>query len=136
MNTDRSLCSKTRHSYRVDQLLVDHVLHRGGDRLGLDGVDLGPREAQQTVVSAVLEEARAELLGELDGLALDDHIRNGDGIRVDVARGRGTVAIADVPGAGRLLRGGRLGGIVDGVALGLPRGARELGAVERCQVFP
>ena len=104
-------------THRVDELLVDQVLHGRSHRARVHGVDGGPREAQQPVVAAVLEEARAELLRELDRLAGDGEVAQGDRLRVDVARRRGAVPIADVPRAARLLGRGRLGGVVDGVAL-------------------
>ena len=108
---------RRRGIYRVDELLVDKVLDRSSDRLGLDGVDRGPSKTEETIVAVVLEEARAELLRELDRLAGDREVPQGDRLRVDVARRRGAVPIADVPRAARLLGRGRLGGVVDGVAL-------------------
>ena len=117
----------TSRTHRVDQLLVDHVLNGSCHRPGRDGVDSRPGQTEETVVAAILEEAGAELLRELDCLARDRDVAHGDGLAVDVTRGGGAVAVADVPGAGRLLGGGRLGGVVDVVAL-VARRAGELGA--------
>ena len=93
----------------------------------MDGCYLRPCEAQEAVVPAVLEEARAQRLRELDGLAGDRHARHGDGVRVDVAGGARAVAVADVPGPARLLGRARVLRVVDRVAAVLAR-VRELGA--------
>lgn len=75
-------------THRINQLLSDHVLYRGGHRLRRDGVDLRPSETKQPVVPSVLEETRTELLGELNCLAWDSDIRHGDVVRVDIAGSR------------------------------------------------
>lgn len=77
----------------------DRFLRPVCDRTFKSLVDSGPGEAEQAVVATVLEEARAELLGELDGLVGDRDVPHRHGLGVDVARGRRAVAVADVPGA-------------------------------------
>ena len=120
---------RRRGIYRVDELLVDKVLDRSGNWLGLDGVDRGPSKTEETIVAVVLEEARAQLLSELDSLPGDSEVADSDGIGVDVARCRRAIAVTDVPGAGRFLGSGGLGGVVDVVTLGVPLDVGKLGAV-------
>ena len=115
--------------YRVDELLADKVLNRSSNWLGLDGVDRGPSKTEETIVAVVLEEARAQLLSELDSLSGDSEVANGDGIGVDVARCRRAIAVTDVPGSGRFLGSGGLGGVIDVVTLGVPLDVSKLGAV-------
>ena len=91
-----TLSSQT-STHGVDQLLVDHVLHGRSHRPGVDRVDRRPREAQETVVATVLEEAGAEFLRELDSLARNSDVADCDGLVVDVPGGGRAVAVADVP---------------------------------------
>ena len=119
----------TSRTDRVDQLLVDHVLNGSCHRPGRDGVDSRPGQTEETVVAAILEEAGAEPLRELNGLTGNGNVGDSDGIGVDVARCRRAIDVTDVPGTGRFLGSGGLGGVIDVVTLGVPLDVGKLGAV-------
>lgn len=73
--------------------------------MGRYGVDRGPGETEQTIVSSILQEAGTELLGKFNCLILNDNICNRDSVVVDISAGRGAIAIGDVPRSRSLLRG-------------------------------
>ena len=96
--------------------LRDHVLDGGFYRMGRNGIDAAPCEAEETVADA-LPELRREGFGELDGLGLNGQAADIDVVGTNGAGGRGPVAIGDLPrGAGRFLESTRLSRVEDGMA--------------------
>ena len=88
-----------------DIILRDHVLDRGLDRAGLDGVD-GTKGETKEPVAAILLELGGKRFGQLDGLVFDNNATNVNDIRSDGARGRGTISVGNLPG--------RPGGVLEG----------------------
>ena len=74
--------------------------------LGLDGIDRGEAKAEETVVTDVLLELGAHLLGELNGLVGERGLANGDGVGVDIAARARLVTVGDAPGVPLELVGG------------------------------
>ena len=80
-----------------DIVLGDHVLDRGCHRSRGNSVDAPKGEAEEAVTHPLLE-CRGKLLSELDGLILDHETADVEVIGTNVARGRGAVAVGDLPG--------------------------------------
>lgn len=81
-----------------------------------DGVDGGEGEAEQSI-ARTRNELVCGSLGQFDSLVLDVDATDVDGISADVARGRTTIAVGDLPSqAGRGLPSRGLGGVEDCVA--------------------
>lgn len=107
-----------------DVVLGDHVLDRGLDAAGLDGVDGAEGEAEKPV-ALVLLELGGELFGQLDGLVLDDDAADVDDVCSDGAGGGGTVSVGDLPGRARgVFERAGLFGVEDGMLGACPGGCR------------
>ena len=65
---------------------------------GLDGVDGGEGQAEEAVITGVLLELGANFFGKFDGLAGEGRGADSNGVGVNVAARRATVAVGNVPG--------------------------------------
>ena len=97
-------------------VLRDHVLDRGLDRLGSDGVDGTPSETEKAI-GRVLLELGGEVVGKLDGLVFYGNASDVHGVCADCARSGRAVTVGDVPLAATCrLESGGLARVEDGVA--------------------
>ena len=110
-----------------DVVLGNHVLDRGLDAGGGDGVDFAEGEAEEPVARVLLE-LGGEGFGQLDGLILDDDAADVDDVCSDGARGRRTVSVGDLPGRARgVFERAGLAGVEDGMSGAFCGGCRQLG---------
>lgn len=110
-----------------DVVLGDHVLDRGLDRIGCDGVDGTEGEAEEPVAAVLLELGRKGF-GQLDGLVFDNDATNVNDVRSDRARGRGSISVGNLPGRpGGIFERAGLGGVEDGMLGAFYGGCRQLG---------
>lgn len=77
----------SRNPHHCNQSLVYHVLHRGRHRMRLYRIKGRPREPEQTVISAILQEGGAQMTRDFNGLIGDCDTRDGHVVGEDVARG-------------------------------------------------
>lgn len=118
-----------------DVILGDHVLDRGLDAAGGDGVDFAEGEAEEPVARVLLE-LGGEGFGQLDCLVLDDDAADVDDVCADRAGGGGTVSIGDLPGrARRVFERAGLVGVEDGMFAAFCGGCRQFGGpkLDVCQ---
>ena len=99
------------------------IVEKGELLGGLDSVDGGEGQAEEAVVTGVLLELGADFFGEFDGLAGEGGGADSYGVGVDIAAGRATVAIGNVPGrAAEDFGGVGLGWVVDIMAINFVTG--------------
>ncbi len=85
--------SKHRLSKRAQGVVEKGLLLRGRDC-----VDAAERQAEQAVIVGVRSELARHLLGCLDGLGTNCEAANSDDVGVNIAAGRATVAVRNLPG--------------------------------------
>ena len=87
----------------------------GGLLFWLDRVDAAESKSEETVIVGILGELRGHRGGGLNSLAGGRHATHNDLVGEDVARGTGTITVADVPAVALKLLAGS--GVVETVAL-------------------
>ena len=97
--------------------IVEEGLRRSLLGAIVDSVEVRESKTNKTIGVGVLNERLRNLVGQLNGLALNLDASDGDGVRTDCSSSTRAVTVADLPlSTLSLLEGSRLGGIEGSVA--------------------